>query len=85
MTQAANIEIDSIWAILLERACEAKDIKQMLFNIGSSGGGSQANSSVLAVPSNTNFAGTEAAAAVEDQAEDKPEESDEDMGFGLFD
>jgi len=80
LTTAANVEIESIWANLLAKALEGKNVKELLSNVGS-GGGPAVGSAVPAASSG-------AAAVEEEKKEEVPEEkeeSDEDMGFGLFD
>ncbi|GAA5833908.1 hypothetical protein JCM11251_006007 [Rhodosporidiobolus azoricus] len=80
LTTAAKVEIEPIWASLLAKALEGKDVKDLLTNVGS-GGGAAAGPAVGAA------AGGEAAAeaAPEKAKEEEKEESDDDMGFGLFD
>jgi len=80
LTSAANVDVEPIWATLLAKALEGKNVKELLSNVGSGGGAPAAGSAPAAASS----------AAVEEQPEArkeevKEEESDEDMGFGLFD
>ncbi|KAM0746286.1 ribosomal protein 60S [Meredithblackwellia eburnea MCA 4105] len=81
LTSAAKVEVEPIWATLLAKALEGKDIKELLTNVGAGG----------AAPSAAPAAGgaaAPAAAAAEEKKEEKAEEkeeSDDDMGFGLFD
>jgi len=80
LTSAANVEIEAIWANLLAKALEGKNVKELLSNVGS-GGGAPAAGSAVAVASG-------AEAVEEEKKEEEPEEkeeSDDDMGFGLFD
>jgi len=81
LTTAAGVPVEPIWASLLTKALEGKDIKELLTNIGSGSG-----PAVAAAPA----AGGGAAAPAEEEKkeekkEEEKEESDEDMGFGLFD
>lgn len=81
LTEAAGCPIEPIWATLLAKALEGKDVKDMLTNVG---GGSGPAVSVAAPAA----AGGAAPAAAEEKKEEKAEEkeeSDDDMGFGLFD
>ncbi|KAF8624650.1 hypothetical protein AX17_006981 [Amanita inopinata Kibby_2008] len=78
LTNAANVELEPIWATLLAKALEGKNVKELLSNVG--GGGAPAPAA----------GGAPAAAAAteapkEEEEEKKEEESDDDMGFGLFD
>ncbi|EFP89407.2 60S acidic ribosomal protein P1 [Puccinia graminis f. sp. tritici CRL 75-36-700-3] len=81
LLSAAKVEIEPIWATLLAKALEGKDVKDMLSNVGA-GGGAAAPAAAVAAAS-----GGEAAApkAEEKKKEEEKEESDDDMGFGLFD
>merc|ERR1712071_576727 len=71
ITSAASVEVEPIWASLLAKALEGKDVKSMLSNIGAGGGAPAAAAG--------------AAPAAEEKKEEAKEESDDDMGFGLFD
>ncbi|KAA1086373.1 hypothetical protein PGTUg99_020198 [Puccinia graminis f. sp. tritici] len=81
LLSAAKVEIEPIWATLLAKALEGKDVKDMLSNVGAGGGAAAPAAAVAAAP------GGEAAApkAEEKKKEEEKEESDDDMGFGLFD
>lgn len=71
---AAGVECEAIWATLLAKALEGKDVKELLSNVGAGGGAPAA-----AVPAG----GAPAAAAAEEKKEEpkaeEKEESDEDM------
>ncbi|PCH36033.1 ribosomal protein 60S [Wolfiporia cocos MD-104 SS10] len=81
LTSAASVELEPIWASLLAKALEGKNVKELLSNVGA-GGGAPAVGAPAA-------AGGAAAAAEapkeEEKKEEEKEESDDDMGFGLFD
>ncbi|KAI0055355.1 ribosomal protein 60S [Artomyces pyxidatus] len=82
LTTAANVEVEPIWATLLAKALEGKNVKDLLSNVGAGGGAPAAGAAPAAA------AGGAAAAAeapVEEKKEEEKEESDDDMGFGLFD
>ncbi|KAF9507760.1 hypothetical protein BS47DRAFT_1385005 [Hydnum rufescens UP504] len=81
LISAANVDVEPIWATLLAKALEGKNVKELLSNVGSGGGAPAATAPVAAT-------GAAAAPAEEEKKEEKKEEkeeSDEDMGFGLFD
>ncbi|EED82031.1 60S acidic ribosomal protein P1 [Postia placenta Mad-698-R] len=81
LTSAASIELEPIWASLLAKALEGKNVKELLTNVGSGGG-------APAVGAPSAAAGGAAAAEApkeEEKKEEEKEESDDDMGFGLFD
>jgi len=82
LTNAANVELEPIWATLLARALEGKNVKELLSNVGA-GGGAPAAAGVPAAAAGG--APAAEAAKEEEKKEEEKEESDEDMGFGLFD
>lgn len=77
LTSAANVEIEPIWASLLAKALEGKDVKELLSNVGA-GGGAPA---VGAVPAAAGGGGAPAAveAPKEEEKKEEKEESDDDM------
>ncbi|GBE87589.1 60s acidic ribosomal protein-domain-containing protein [Sparassis latifolia] len=81
LTNAASVELEPIWASLLAKALEGKDVRELLSNVGA-GGGAPA---VGAAPGAAAGGAPAAEAPKEEEKEEKEEESDEDMGFGLFD
>ncbi|KAI9570455.1 60S acidic ribosomal protein P1 [Boletus coccyginus] len=82
LTSAANVDLEPIWATLLAKALEGKNIRDLLSNVGAGGGAPAVGIAPAA-------AGGGAAAAPAEEAkeekEEEKEESDDDMGFGLFD
>ncbi|ORX41047.1 60s acidic ribosomal protein-domain-containing protein [Kockovaella imperatae] len=85
LTSAAKVDVEPIWATLLAKALDGKDVKDMLSNVG--GGGAPA-AGVAAAGGAAGGAAAGGAAAEEEKKEEKAEEkeeSDDDMGFGLFD
>ncbi|GAA5843782.1 hypothetical protein JCM9279_000141 [Rhodotorula babjevae] len=80
IASAANVEVEPIWASLLAKALEGKDIKELLTNVGAGGAAPAAGAS-----SGGAAAGGAAEEAKEEAKEEDKEESDDDMGFGLFD
>ncbi|RPD60473.1 ribosomal protein 60S [Lentinus tigrinus ALCF2SS1-6] len=82
LTNAASVELEPIWASLLAKALEGKNVKELLSNVGAGGAGPAAAAAPGAA------AGGAAAADApkeEEKKEEEKEESDDDMGFGLFD
>ncbi|KAF7426254.1 hypothetical protein PC9H_008622 [Pleurotus ostreatus] len=81
LTSAAGVDVEPIWATLLAKALEGKNVKELLSNVGSGGG------APAAAPAGGAAAGAAAAEAPkeEEKKEEEKEESDDDMGFGLFD
>ncbi|KAI0349908.1 ribosomal protein 60S [Trametes cingulata] len=82
LTNAADVELEPIWASLLAKALEGKNVKELLSNVGAGGAGPAA----AAAPAAGAAAGGAAAEAPkEEEKKEEKEESDDDMGFGLFD
>lgn len=75
LTNAAGVECDPIWATLLVKALEGKNVKELLSSVGS-GGGAPAAPAAGGAPA-------AAAAATEEKIEEpkveEKEESDDDM------
>jgi len=82
LTNAANVELEPVWASLLAKALEGKNVKDLLSNVGSGGG---APATGAAAPAAAAAGGAPAEAPKEEAKPEEKEESDEDMGFGLFD
>ncbi|OJA18392.1 hypothetical protein AZE42_00721 [Rhizopogon vesiculosus] len=82
LTNAASVELEPIWASLLAKALEGKNVKDLLSNVGAGGGGP-----AVGAPAAAAAGGAPAAEAPkeEEKKEEAKEESDDDMGFGLFD
>ncbi|KAI0327388.1 hypothetical protein GY45DRAFT_1327614 [Cubamyces sp. BRFM 1775] len=80
LTSAADVELEPIWASLLAKALEGKNVKDLLSNVGAGGAGPAA----AAAPAAAGGAAAAEAPKEEEKKEEK-EESDDDMGFGLFD
>ena len=76
MTTAASVELEPIWASLLAKALEGKDVKELLSNVGAGGAAPAAGAAPGAA------AGGAAAAEApkeEEKKEEEKEESDDDM------
>ncbi|KAJ7237457.1 60s acidic ribosomal protein-domain-containing protein [Mycena haematopus] len=82
LTNAANVELEPIWATLLAKALEGKNVKDLLSNVGAGGGAPAAGG---AGPAAGGAPAAAAEAPKEEAKEEEKEESDDDMGFGLFD
>ncbi|CAA3011665.1 60S acidic ribosomal P1-like [Olea europaea subsp. europaea] len=83
LVKAANVKVESYWPSLFAKLCEKRNIEDLIMNVGAGGA-----AAAVAVAAPTGGAGAGAAAAAAPAAEEKnepKEESDEDMGFGLFD
>ncbi|KAH7266081.1 60S acidic ribosomal protein P1 [Fusarium solani] len=80
LIKAAKVEdVEPIWTSIFAKALEGKDVKDLLVNVGSGGGAAAATGGAAAA------GGDAADAPAEEEKEEEAEESDEDMGFGLFD
>jgi len=82
LTNAASIELEPIWASLLAKALEGKNLKDLLVNVGAGGAAPAAGA---AAPAAAAAGGAAEAPKEEAKKEEEKEESDDDMGFGLFD
>ncbi|KAL2468882.1 60S acidic ribosomal protein family [Forsythia ovata] len=83
LVKAAKISVESYWPSLFAKLVEKKNIEDLITNIGAGGG-----AAAVAVAAPTGAAGGGSAAAApppEEKKEEPKEESDEDMGFSLFD
>ncbi|AMD20095.1 HCL056Wp [Eremothecium sinecaudum] len=79
LTKAAGASIDNVWADIFSKALEGKDVKEILSGFHATGGSSGATGGAAT------GGAAQAEAAEEEAAEEAAEESDDDMGFGLFD
>jgi large subunit ribosomal protein LP1 len=80
LTTAAGVDLEPIWASLLAKALEGKNVKELLSNVGS-GGGAPATGATAAGGAS---AAPEAVEETKEEAkEEEKEESDEDMVFSL--
>ncbi|KAG8933350.1 hypothetical protein FRC03_007177 [Tulasnella sp. 419] len=85
ITDAAGVEVEAIWASLLAKALEGKNVKDLLSNVGSGGGAPAVGAAPAAGGGGGGGGGDAAPAAKEEEKKEEKEESDDDMGFGLFD
>lgn len=69
LTNAANAPVEPIWATLLAKALEGKNVKELLSNVGAGGGAPAASAPV---------GGAGASAVVEEKKEEKEEEKEEE-------
>ena len=76
LTTAAKVEVEPIWASLLAKALDGKDIKELLTNVG--GGGAPAAAGVAAA-GGAAAGGAAEEAPKEEKKEEAKEESDDDM------
>jgi len=84
LVKAAKVPIEAYWPGLFAKLLEKRNIEDLLLSVGSGGGGAAATVAV-APGGGGGAAAAEAAPAVEEKKEEPKEESDEDMGFSLFD
>ncbi|CAM8884128.1 unnamed protein product [Rhodiola kirilowii] len=81
LVKAANVSVESYWPSLFAKLVEKKNIEDLIVNVGSGGGGAAVSVSASA----TGATPVAAAPAIEEKKEEPKEESDDDMGFSLFD
>jgi len=76
ITNAAGVELEPIWASLLAKALEGKNVKDLLSSVGSGGGAPVGGPAVPAAGGAPTAVATE---EKEEKKEEKEEESDDDM------
>lgn len=81
LTSAANVELEPIWASLLAKALEGKNVKDLLSNVG--GGGAPAVGGGAAPAASGGAAAVEAPKE-EEKKEEAKDESDDDMVSPFF-
>ncbi len=80
--KAAKVDVEPYWPGLFAKALESCNVKELITNIGSGVGAAPAAG---AAPAGGAADAGGAAPAAEAKKEEPEEESDDDMGFGLFD
>lgn len=75
LTEAANVDLEPIWAALLAKALEGRNVKELLLSIGSGGGGPATG----VATGGATGAGPAAEPEKEEAKEEEKEESDDDM------
>lgn len=78
--KAANVEVEAYWPALFAKLFAKRSVESLLSNVGSAPAGGAAPAAAAAPAAGA----APAAAAPAAKKEEKPE-SDEDMGFSLFD
>ncbi|CAN8295916.1 unnamed protein product [Cochlearia groenlandica] len=85
LVKAAGVSIESYWPMLFAKMAEKRNVTDLIMNVGAGGGGGGAPVAAAA-PSAGGGTAASAPAAEEEKKKDEPaEESDGDLGFGLFD
>ena len=75
MTSAAGAELEPIWASLLAKALEGKNLKELLSNVGAGGAGPATGAPAAAAAGGA----ADDAPKEEEKKEEEKEESDDDM------
>ncbi|KAJ4847459.1 hypothetical protein Tsubulata_019163 [Turnera subulata] len=81
LVKVADVQVESYWPSLFAKLAEKRNIEDLITNVGSGGGGA----APVAVAPAAGGGAAAAAPAAEEKKEEPKEESDEDMGFSLFD
>ncbi|KAI3662013.1 hypothetical protein MP638_005461 [Amoeboaphelidium occidentale] len=81
LISAAGLEVEPIWASIFAKALEGKNVSDLISNVGSAAPAA----APAAAPSGGAGGAPAAEAKEEKKKEAEKEESDDDMGFGLFD
>uniref|UniRef100_A0A7N0T711 60S acidic ribosomal protein P1 n=1 Tax=Kalanchoe fedtschenkoi TaxID=63787 RepID=A0A7N0T711_KALFE len=79
LVKAASISLESYWPSLFVKLLEKKNIEDLILNVGSGEG------AAVAVSASAGAVAPAAAAPAVEEKEEPKEESDDDMGFSLFD
>ncbi|KAL6004142.1 hypothetical protein ACLOJK_004689 [Asimina triloba] len=82
VVNAACVKVESYWPGLFAKLLQNVSVDSLITNVGSGGGGAPVAASA---PAAGGGAAAAAAPAAEEKKEEPKEESDEDMGFSLFD
>ncbi|KAJ6760424.1 60S ACIDIC RIBOSOMAL PROTEIN P1-1-RELATED [Salix purpurea] len=82
LVKAASVNVESYWPSLFAKLADKRNVGDLIMNIGASG--AAAPVSVASSGPAAGGAAASAAPAIEEKKEEAPE-SDDDMGFGLFD
>ena len=83
--KAAKVDVEPYWPGLFAKALEGVDLKALITNVGSGVGAAPAAGAPAAAAPAAGGGGDKAPAKEEKKKEESADESDEDMGFGLFD
>ncbi|CAN8308815.1 unnamed protein product [Cochlearia groenlandica] len=84
LVKSAGVEIESYWPMLFAKMAEKRNVTDLIMNVGAGGGGGAAAPISAAAPAAAG-GGAAAAPAKEEKKDEPAEESDGDLGFGLFD
>ncbi|CAF1923421.1 hypothetical protein HID58_063811 [Brassica napus] len=83
LIKSAGVSCESYWPMLFAKMAEKRNVTDLIMNVGAGGGGGAPVSA--AAPAAGGGAAAPAPAAEEKKKEEVAEESDGDLGFGLFD
>ncbi|XP_010481285.1 PREDICTED: 60S acidic ribosomal protein P1-1-like [Camelina sativa] len=84
LVKSAGVDVESYWPMLFAKMAEKRNVTDLIMNVGAGGGGG-APVAADAPAAGGGAAAAAAPAAQEKKKEEPAEESDEDLGFGLFD
>ncbi|CAJ0595990.1 unnamed protein product [Cylicocyclus nassatus] len=85
LLKAAHVEFEPFWPGLFAKAVEGVDIKNLITSVSSGAGSAPAAPAAGGAAAPAGGAAPAAPAAETKKKEEPKEESDDDMGFGLFD
>uniref|UniRef100_A0A1J3J4Q2 60S acidic ribosomal protein P1-2 n=1 Tax=Noccaea caerulescens TaxID=107243 RepID=A0A1J3J4Q2_NOCCA len=83
VVKSAGLEIEGYWPMLFAKMAEKRNVTDLIMNVGAGGGGGAPVAA--AAPAAAGGAAAAAPAAEEKKKDEPAEESDGDLGFGLFD
>uniref|UniRef100_A0A914CD03 Large ribosomal subunit protein P1 n=1 Tax=Acrobeloides nanus TaxID=290746 RepID=A0A914CD03_9BILA len=82
---SAGVNVEPFWPGLYAKALEGIDLKGLISSLGSNIGSGGTQVAATTPATNANGGAPTATAPAKDEKKVEKEESDEDMGFGLFD
>ncbi|CAG7900352.1 unnamed protein product, partial [Brassica rapa] len=85
LIKSAGVSCESYWPMLFAKMAEKRNVTDLIMNVGAGGGGGAPVSAAAPAAGGGGGGAAAAPAAEEKKKEEVAEESDGDLGFGLFD